>query len=233
MFGKNSIQKAEHGSGAALKIVRGSPFRTIQGEGPYAGCPAVFVRLHGCNLACTFCDTNFDDPKDPLVPIHALADSVLALFGPEASPLVVITGGEPLRQNILPFVKLLREQCAATIQIETAGTLWLEGIERLCSIVCSPKTATIHPQAFLHASAFKYLIDTVNEHDEFIPITATQKDARPRRLARPRPGTPVYLNPLDTYNPDCNKRNLELVGQLAMEYGVHAGIQLHKFLLLD
>ena len=58
MFGKNKILKAEIHDGLNLDVQE--IFPTIQGEGPYVGYPAVFIRLGGCNLACSFCDTEFD-----------------------------------------------------------------------------------------------------------------------------------------------------------------------------
>ena len=58
MFGKNPIRKPENHDGNFLKIQE--IFYTIQGEGIYSGYPAVFVRLGGCNLACKFCDTEFE-----------------------------------------------------------------------------------------------------------------------------------------------------------------------------
>lgn len=233
MFGKNSIQKAVHDDGIRLRVVKGSPFRTIQGEGPHAGEPAVFVRLHGCNLACTFCDTNFDDPDDPTIDIYCLYKSINQLFGFERPPLVVITGGEPFRQNILPLIKLIKDQSDAIVQIETAGTLWIDGVDQYAEIVCSPKTHAIHDEIYSRAVAFKYLIDHRDQHYTFVPITSTQAHTRSRRLAEPRPGAPVYLNPLDTYDENLNSINRQLVGRLAMRYGVHAGLQLHKFLALD
>jgi len=230
MFGQNPILKKDHSSGAALHIVKGSPFRTIQGEGPYAGWPAVFLRLHGCNLACTFCDTNFSDPDDPVVEIEALHNQIEALFGPEQKKLVVITGGEPLRQNIRFLCGLLSFIPNLTIQIETAGTLWVDDIEMFSKIIVSPKTSTLHPMAYENAIAFKYVIDVKQTFDGFIPITATQANTRARALAAPRPGAPVYLSPMDMYDEARNRANCSLVADLAMRYGCIAGLQLHKFM---
>jgi 7-carboxy-7-deazaguanine synthase len=232
MFGRNPLEKKDQTDGLSLRVVKGSPWRTVQGEGPYVGSPAIFIRLHGCNLACTFCDTNFSDPDDPTIPISNLVRQIVNLFGAEPKKLVVITGGEPLRQNIFPLCKELSFY-GTKCQIETAGTLWVENIEAVTEIVVSPKTPSIHPKAFLHARAFKYIIDAEQEFDGFIPITATQAGARPAALAAPRPGAPVYLSPMDTYDEERNKVNRKLVGELALKYGCHAGLQVHKYLELD
>jgi len=230
MFGKNPILKKDHDSGTELRIVKSSPFRTLQGEGPYAGWPAVFLRLHGCNLACTFCDTDFSDPEDPTLDIKILHERITALFGSEQKKLVVITGGEPLRQNIRLLCGMLSFDPNLIIQIETAGTLWVENIELFSKIVVSPKTPVLHPMAYEKATAFKYVIDIEQKFDGFIPITATQAGARPARLATPRPGAPVYLSPMDTYDEARNKANCSLVADLAIRYGCIAGLQLHKFM---
>lgn len=58
MFGRNPKLPQEFTDGKVLKVH--SIFYTIQGEGPYSGRTAVFIRLSGCNLACSFCDTEFD-----------------------------------------------------------------------------------------------------------------------------------------------------------------------------
>lgn len=60
MFGKNEIVGKKYFDDAGDKLFVTSIFYTLQGEGPYRGEPAVFVRLAKCNLACTFCDTYFD-----------------------------------------------------------------------------------------------------------------------------------------------------------------------------
>ena len=230
MLGKNPILKTDHGSGLRLRLVKGSPFLTIQGEGPYMGHPAVFVRLHGCNLACTFCDTDFSDPDDPVWYVDDIMDRIKEIA--DGAKLVVITGGEPFRQNIKPLCRTL-SMLRFTVQIETAGTLWIDGIEPWVRIICSPKTPMIHPQIRRHAAAFKYVIDADMEFDRYLPITATQAGVRPVRLAEPRDGVPIFLSPMDTGDDLHNTRNRKVVAQLAMEYGCVAGLQMHKFMGVD
>lgn len=231
MFGQNEIMKKDHGDGQTLRIVKGSPFLTVQGEGPYSGHAAVFIRLHGCHLRCSFCDTNFDDPTDPIINLYDLQRAVKTIQ--YNAKLAVITGGEPLRQNVVPLAIVLAERLGVKVQIETAGTFWLNGLEQYADIVCSPKTPTIHPMIYERAKAFKYVISTSMQFDGCVPITATQSGARPARLALPRIGAPVYLSPMDEGDEAKNKANRRLVGQLAIEYGVIAGLQVHKFLELD
>lgn len=233
MFGKNPLLKKDQGFGDTLRIVKGSPWLTIQGEGPYVGHPAVFIRLHGCNLACTFCDTQFSNPDDPVVHVlDIVGQVVLMTTGGGPGHLIVITGGEPMRQNIR---RLCGEffRIGYTTQIETAGTLWVDNIFNFAQIVCSPKTPIIHPEVLRHAVAFKYVIDVDMTFDRYVPITATQESARPARLALPRAGAPVYLSPMDCYDADRNAANRKLVGQLAIRYGCIAGVQLHKMMELD
>lgn len=234
MFGKNRIEKQNLGDGSTLRIVTGSPFYTIQGEGPYTGHPAVFIRLHGCNLRCGFCDTAFDNDSDPTVALPELLWQVMARRG--MARVAVITGGEPMLQNILPLCRELRRY-GFTVQIETAGTVWIDGIEQHAEIVCSPKTPYIHPMIREHAVAFKYVISGGQMFSDasygYVPITATQPGARPAQLAIPRDDALVYLSPCDEGDPASNAFNRKLVGELALRHGVIAGLQLHKFLDLD
>lgn len=231
MFGHNKIMKMDHGDGSTLHLVSGSPFFTIQGEGPYAGLPAIFIRLHGCHLRCTFCDTNFDAPDDPTLSLYDIIREVMKIRA--TAKIAVITGGEPMRQNILPLCERL-SAVFEHVQIETAGSFWIDGIENFAEIVCSPKTPLIHPMIHKHAVAFKYVIGGEQKFGGgefgYVPIVATQPGARAAQLALPRPGAPVYLSPCDEIDERKNSSNRKMVGFLAMEYGVIAGVQLHKFL---
>lgn len=226
MFGKNPVApNAQKEDGIYLHVVAGSPFSTIQGEGPYAGHPATFIRLHGCNLRCWFCDTEFSAPNDPQYRVDRLVQLVRGM----KNELVVITGGEPLRQNIVPLCRELWER-GLKVQIETAGTLWLPALEKYAEVVVSPKTATLNPDAFQFAVAFKYVINDAGAREGFLPCMATQPNTSPKTLAAPRPGAPVYLSPMDVYDPIQNLKNRQLVAALAIEHKVFAGVQMHKFL---
>lgn len=233
MRGSNPVRHAEARADGALQVHE--VFYTVQGEGPHVGRPAVFVRLSGCNLRCWFCDTVWHDDKDPYVSPHDLARSVL-LLAPGHCDLVVITGGEPMRQRLWPFVQeLLLYDQRFLIQIETAGTYWqneLSNVALNIDIVVSPKTSKIHPQVHAHAAAFKYVISTTYLPDgDGLPMATTQRGNTPAlSLAKPRPGAPVYLSPCDEGDPAKLRANMARVAQLAMAHGYRAGIQLHKVL---
>jgi 7-carboxy-7-deazaguanine synthase len=234
MFGKNPIATDDRKTlGEVLSVVKGSPWITIQGEGPFVGHPAVFIRLHGCPLRCIWCDTQFSNIDDPLMNVSILAEMVLAEANKceSRAQLVVISGGEPTRQNLKPLITHLH-RLGFRVQIETAGIFWQPGLETI-EIVCSPKTSKIDPRIYAHAAAFKYIIDHKMKFDKFIPITATQPGARPSRLAAPRPDSPIYLSPMDAYEPEHNRLNRLKVIELALRYGVYAGVQLHKILEIE
>lgn len=92
-------------------------YRSIQGESTFAGVPCTFVRLTGCNLRCTWCDT----PQAFYGGKRMRRADVLAQALALETPLVELTGGEPLLQpGALP---LMRELCDAgkTVLVETSG----------------------------------------------------------------------------------------------------------------
>ena len=92
-------------------------YRSVQGESTFAGLPCAFVRLTGCNLRCTWCDT----PQAFYGGTRLRRADVLARALELGTPLVELTGGEPLLQPGA-FV-LLRELCDAgrTVLVETSG----------------------------------------------------------------------------------------------------------------
>jgi 7-carboxy-7-deazaguanine synthase len=76
VYGKNPVRKQELTEDGSLDVV--DIFPTIQGEGPNAGRPAVFVRLWGCNLTCSFCDTDFE--PTPVVYVRDRQQSPFSLL---------------------------------------------------------------------------------------------------------------------------------------------------------
>src|SRR5882724_3749464 len=105
-------------------------FKSIQGEGTRAGLPCIFVRLTGCNLRCTWCDTAYafhGGKKMTIDEVMARVDDLAGRGGDALAsvsagvPLVELTGGEPLLQE---EIYLLAEKLLAagyTVMIETSG----------------------------------------------------------------------------------------------------------------
>ncbi len=92
-------------------------FRSIQGESTWAGCPCVFVRLTGCNLRCTYCDTEYAFTEGT----WRTVDDVVAEVQGMAADLVEITGGEPLLQPAVePLISRLCD-LGRTVLVETSG----------------------------------------------------------------------------------------------------------------
>ena len=102
-------------------------FPTICGEGSLTGRPAIFVRLAGCNLQCPLCDTEY--PTNRTMTAGEIIEEIWSIQqsyangGPSHIHRVVVTGGEPFRQNLVPlFNKLNEMQSILTMSIESNGT---------------------------------------------------------------------------------------------------------------
>lgn len=215
-----------------------SVFPTIQGEGIFAGAPATFVRLGGCNLKCPMCDTEYTDGVQKVRPKYIL-DRVEELTAPNR--IVVITGGEPFRQNLNPLVAMLIDN-NFTVQIETNGSL-APTIEEmlLCSphlkIVCSPKTGRIDPKLAPYVSAYKYVIHS----DDVCVIDGLPNRAlglRCAKLARPLPNLTgkiptMYVQPVDAKNDLENMQHLNATIRSAMTHGYTLCLQVHKIINVE
>ena len=100
-------------------------YRSIQGESSFAGLPCTFVRLTGCNLRCRWCDTTDAFYGGTRLERSEVMDRALAF----ATPLVELTGGEPLLQPA--SIPLMAELCDAgkTVLIETSGERDISGVD--------------------------------------------------------------------------------------------------------
>ena len=204
-----------------------SLFKTIQGEGPFAGSRALFLRLAGCNLQCPGCDTDYTNNRR-FLPVPELIKNIQKIVRPPY--LVVVTGGEPFRQDITKFCNML-ERMGYVVQIETNGSYapspYLH--PRIC-IVCSPKTGSINAEMARRADFFKYVLhsDSVSRTDG-LPILALDHTAIPY-VARPSAGKKIYLQPMDCKNEAVNRHNIEAVRKSCMEFGYILQLQIHKII---
>lgn len=110
-------------------------FHSIQGESTRVGEPCVFVRLTGCPLRCTWCDTEYAFHGGEPMSLETILDRVQS-YG---CPLVEVTGGEPLHQP--GALVLLTKLCDAEYQvmIETSGAFDISGIDPRVSIIMDVK----------------------------------------------------------------------------------------------
>lgn len=225
MFGNNPIRKPIVSDGSSLEVKQ--IFATLQGEGPFVGYPSVFVRLGGCNLACAFCDTDFEGFAamaftDVLAQVKALAQGEA---GARVRGLVVITGGEPLRQNIVPLCEGLLAE-GFQVQIETNGTLY-QPLPKEVTIICSPKNTgqgyfPIREDLLPAIGAFKFILSA---HDE--------KYHEIGEVGQGRFGTPVYVQPMDEYDFARNAKNLAYASAMAQQRGYRLSLQTHKIIGIE
>jgi len=242
MFGRNSIVGEKYFKDAENKLFVTSAFYTLQGEGPYRGEPAMFVRLAKCNLACSFCDTFFDDGDwmtiadldtkisktisqhfDGAVPLWA----DVAYGGPGSDPVkkrnmvLVLTGGEPmLQKNIVPFLEHMNTQFAKT-QIESNGTI-VQNIPRETTLVVSPKCSEKNgravkyleprPEMLTRADCLKFVMSA----DPDTPYNTVPEWAHKWTQET---GKPVFVSPMNVYNdlPQKSKQLRAEKNQISMD----------------
>ncbi|MFO7716015.1 radical SAM protein [Desulfosarcina sp.] len=145
-------------------------FYSIQGESVYAGLPCVFVRLTGCNLRCSYCDTEYayDDGTVMTVP------QILEKIQNFDCSLVEITGGEPLVQQGTPV--LVEDLLASDYQVlmETNGSLNIDRVNRRCSRIMDIKCPSSGEQAMNDPGNLKRLTANdqvkfvIGDHDDFL-----------------------------------------------------------------
>ena len=223
MFGTNEIVGKKYFKDApADSLFVTSMFFTLQGEGPYAGMPALFIRLAKCNLDCSFCDTFFDDGDWMTYDqIETKMDETIWNFwqskgkempkwvyepaeGRKTYPniVLVMTGGEPLiQENISAFMARQLSEFKE-VQVESNGipdTVVPEGV----TLVCSPKCVEKNGVAIKYYAPSKTILDRadclkfVMSSDPESPYSSVPDWA----LAwRDRTGKQIYCSPMNVYN---------------------------------
>ncbi|GAA5526025.1 7-carboxy-7-deazaguanine synthase [Microbulbifer aestuariivivens] len=111
-------------------------FYSLQGEARESGLPTVFVRLTGCPLRCTYCDSEYAFYGGERMTLAAILDKVRSY----PARYVCVTGGEPLAQpNCLPLMKALCD-AGYRVSLETSGAMPVEAVDSRVSRVVDLKT---------------------------------------------------------------------------------------------
>ena len=152
-----------------IKIKVSEIFTSFQGEGPYVGTPATFLRLYGCNLECEWCDTDISTYE--ILSVDDVAEILMTQMEFNNIKTLIITGGEPTLQmeEIKRLIKELPEDIK--IQMETNGSLF-EYIPEI-EYVISPKQdkEKVFENYYSYENTFfKFVITSQEDIDEVISL---------------------------------------------------------------
>ena len=152
-----------------IKIKVSEIFTSFQGEGPYVGTPATFLRLYGCNLDCEWCDTDISTYE--MLSVDDVAEILLTQMEFNNIKTLIITGGEPTLQmeEIKRLIKELPDDIR--IQMETNGSIF-EYIREI-EYVISPKEdkEKVFKNYYAYENTFfKFVITSQDDLDEVIAL---------------------------------------------------------------
>ena len=214
-------------------------FETIQGEGAFTGQPSIFIRLQGCPVGCSWCDTkhtwaiNLEDQVSPNVKYKKkLETSQWASFSVEdifnlvqqhnfTAKHIVITGGEPCMVDLTPLCQLFESKGYST-QIETSGTFSVITTDN-CWVTVSPKVNM--------RGGYDILASAMSRANEIKHPVATEQhvnDLKELLAAHQVENTPIYLQPISQ-----KKRATELAIATCIENNWRLSVQVHKYLGIE
>jgi 7-carboxy-7-deazaguanine synthase len=220
-------------------------FRSIQGESTRAGLPCIFVRLTGCNLRCTWCDTAYAFHGGTKMSVDEIFERVedLSNHAQESTgkrgtarglSLVELTGGEPLLQpDVIPLARKLVD-AGYTVMIETSGERLVADLPReVIKIVDVKCPDSGEPDTFRMEN-----LDTLDGKDEIKFVVSSRRDYEFAREFTRRHGltqrvhqvllSPVHADPEGSW-PGMNAKELaEWI--LADGLNVRLVLQMHKFI---
>lgn len=205
-------------------------FRSVQGEGTYTGTPCAFIRLYGCAVGCPWCDTAYtwklpaspvpfdhllySNPEQALI-AEASVEVLTDWCGQQAVDHVVITGGEPLEQDLEPLLTELH----GVVQIETSGTILpSDGVFELIDwLTVSPKVGmpggfAVLPEMIQAASEIKMPVGRERDIENLIELIGGLRHL-----------PPIWLQPL-SQSPKATRLCLDA----AAVYGWRVSLQTHK-----
>jgi 7-carboxy-7-deazaguanine synthase len=206
----------------ALKV--NEIFYSIQGESSYAGRPCVFVRLTGCNLRCSYCDTRYAYDEGDLMEIG----DVLKRVASYKCPLVEVTGGEPLIQKETPYLIHNLLEAGHEVLLETNGSQDIGQVDERCVKIMDIKCPTSGEEGKSDLKNLALLADT--DEIKFVIGDRGDYDYAKKILnsmdLKPSPISRVHFSPV------FGKMDTGLLAKwiLADHLDVRLHLQIHKII---
>ena len=209
-------------------------FHSIQGESSWAGCPCVFVRLTGCPLRCTYCDTEYAFREGTSRTVEDVVREVHSI----GCPLVEVTGGEPLAQRACPALVRRLLDLGHVVLVETSGAVDTSALDPRAHVILDVKT----PGSGERARNLASNLDRLRPHDEvkFVVTDRADYDFAKATIAQHRLAErcrAVLLSPVFE-----QAKGLEILGARALaprtlaewmledRLPARMNLQLHKFI---
>ncbi|MGV8075534.1 MAG: radical SAM protein [Syntrophobacteraceae bacterium] len=198
-------------------------FFSIQGESGFAGWPCVFVRLTGCNLRCSYCDTQYAYADGKQMTIADIVDHVRS-YG---CSLVEVTGGEPLIQPATP--KLIKTLLANGFKVllETNGSLDISRVDPRCITIVDFKCPSSGESDWNYLENIKHL----RSYDEVKCVIGSREDYEfAVDIAHKVHESRSSLNVVH-FSPVFGKLAPKVLAEWILEdrLDVHMNLQLHKY----
>lgn len=214
-------------------------FETLQGEGSFTGQPSIFIRLQGCPVGCSWCDTKHTwevsqakkvAPKDIIVKTEesetwgnftvGQLKKVFLAKGYQAKH-IVITGGEPCMYDLTPLC-IFFESNGYSCQIETSGTFEIK-VSDECWVTVSPKVNMkggykVLRTALLRANEIKHPVATEQHVDDLKTLLNVHEISN----------KPIYIQPISQ-----KKRATDLAIQSCIENNWRLSVQVHKYIGIE
>lgn len=143
-------------------------FYSLQGESTFVGLPCIFIRLSGCNLNCSWCDTDYANQES----LSMTFDQIIKEIASYNCNLVEVTGGEPLLQSNTPALisRLLDKNFQ--VLLETNGSKSIQNIHPDCIKILDIKgPSSNESESFLWEN-----INLLNKHDELKFVIGSKED---------------------------------------------------------
>ena len=199
-------------------------FYSIQGESTFAGFPCIFIRLTGCNLRCTYCDTTYAYEQGDDIPL----DRILATVKGFDCNLIEVTGGEPLIQDETPDLIAALIKKGYTVLLETNGSQDISMVDTRCARIVDIKC----PSSRMDNKNYWKNLDYITPNDQLKFVIAHRQDYLYAKKVLDAAAIKRRKKLLINFSPVFNEIDLkDLAGwMLADNLPVRLQIQLHKYI---